>query len=66
MGDTGKCQPGGYVMGLLMISWGWCPGILCKCQRGKHVKRYRYEKVGSDSEIRIRNAIRITREASEY
>jgi hypothetical protein len=53
MGDTGKCQPGGYVMGLLMISWGWCPGILCKCQRGKHVTSYRYEKVGSDSEIRI-------------
>jgi hypothetical protein len=26
--DTSKCQTGEYVMGLLIIFGGWCPGIL--------------------------------------
>lgn len=27
MGDTSKCQPDDYVMRLLIIYWGRCPGI---------------------------------------
>lgn len=53
MGYTSKRQPGDYVMRLLIIYWGWCPGILllwCKCQAWKILTHYRYEKADSEFE----------------
>lgn len=53
MGGTSKCQPGDYMMGLVIIYWGWCPGIFllwCRCQAWKNLTSYRHEKVDGEFE----------------